>query len=69
MTKEEIKTLIGPLKYLKTKYESKIRIIDNYIYDLDRYTWDIDDGSTIDEFREKTKYIFNEVDEFLLKED
>lgn len=68
MSKEEIKTLIGQLKYLKTKYASKIEIINGYIRILDRYTWDVDDGSTIDKFREETKYILNEVDEFLLKE-
>ena len=68
MQKDEIKILIGQLKYLKTKYTSKIEIISEYISILDRYTWDIDDGSTIDKFREETKYIFNEVDEFLLNE-
>lgn len=68
MKKDEIKILIGQLKYLKTKYTSKIEIISEYISILDRYTWDIDDGSTIDKFREETKYIFNEVDEFLLNE-
>lgn len=68
MKKDEIKNLIGELKYLQSKHEDKVERIKKYINILDRYTWDIDDGSTIDKFREDTKYIFNEVDEFLLKE-
>lgn len=68
MKKDEIKSLIGELKYLQSKYEDKVERIKKYINILDRYTWDIDDGSTIDKFRKDTKYIFNEVDEFLLKE-
>lgn len=69
MDKEEIKILIGQLKYLNKKYVSKVEIINEYISILDRFTWEIDDASTIDNFREINRYIIYEINEFLLKEE
>lgn len=66
MKKEEIATLIGQLKYLQTNYIKQLEIIENYINILDRFTWsDVPEDEKI--FRNENKYIFNEVDEFLLK--
>lgn len=66
MKKEEIATLIGQLKYLQTDYIKQLDIIEKYINILDRFTWT---DVPVDEknFRDENKYIFNEVDEFLLK--
>lgn len=66
MKKEEIATLIGQLKYLQTDYIKQLEIIEKYIYILDRFTWtDVPEDEK--NFRDENKYIFNEVDEFLLK--
>lgn len=64
--KEEITTLIGQLKYLQTNYIKQLDIIEKYINILDRFTWtDVPEDEK--NFRDENKYIFNEVDEFLLK--
>lgn len=66
MKKEEIATLIGQLKYLQTDYIKQLDIIEKYINILDRFTWtDVPKDEEI--FRNENKYIFNEIDEFLLK--
>lgn len=66
MKKEEIATLIGQLKYLQTDYIKQLEIIKEYINILDRFTWtDVPEDEK--NFRNENKYIFNEVDEFLLK--
>ena len=64
MKKEEIATLIGQLKYLQTDYIKQLDIIEKYINILDRFTW-TDVPEEEKEFRNKNKYIFNEIDEFL----
>lgn len=66
MKKEEIATLIGQLKYLQTDYIKQLDIIEKYINILDRFTW-TDVPEEEKEFRNENKYIFNEIDEFLLK--
>lgn len=66
MKKEEIATLIGQLKYLQTDYIKQLEIIKEYINILDRFTW-TDVPKDEKNFRDENKYIFNEVDEFLLK--
>ena len=66
MEKEEIATLIGQLKYLQTNYIKQLDIIEKYINILDRFTW-TDVPEYEKNFRDENKYIFNEVDEFLLK--
>ena len=66
MKKEEIATLIGQLKYLQTDYIEQLDIIEKYINILDRFTW-TDVPEEEKEFRNENKYIFNEIDEFLLK--
>lgn len=68
MKNEEIEILIGKLKYLQTIYIKKIDIIEKYIGILDRFTWKDVPSDEIN-FRNENKYIFNEVDEFLLKEE
>lgn len=66
MKKEEIATLIGQLKYLQTDYIKQLEIIEKYINILDRFTW-TDVPKDEKNFRNENKYIFNEIDEFLLK--
>lgn len=68
MKNEEIEILIGKLKYLQTIYIKKIDIMEKYIGILDRFTWEDVPTDEID-FRNENKYIFKEVDEFLLKEE
>lgn len=68
MKNEEIEILIGKLKYLQTIYNKKIEIMEKYTAILDRFTWKDVPSDEIN-FRNKNKYIFNEVDEFLLKEE
>ena len=68
MENEEIEILIGKLKYLQRIYIKKLEIIENYTGILDRFTWKDVPSDEIN-FINKNKYIFNEVDEFLLKEE
>lgn len=68
MKNEEIEILIGKLKYLQTIYIKKLEIMEGYIEILDRFTWKDVPSDEIN-FINKNKYIFNEVDEFLLKEE
>ncbi len=68
MKNEEIEILIGKLKYLQRIYIAKLDIIEKYTGILDRFTWKDVPLEEFD-FRNENKYIFHEVDEFLLKEE